>query len=238
MTRRSKETGDLFFDGSGQLRLVDKSAEQQALEKAKVECLGMTFDSEDGYHTKVPHLAIVPSILHYTEPGDIVLDGFAGSGMTGVAAQWCGSAPADYRNQLEAAWSEQGLPKPKWGARRAVLSDLGPAASFIAANYTLPFNVTAFSKAAQRILLDVEKELGWMCGTLHADGKFETYKHAKERKLKLFRTEAVRAGFRAAYEGQDYRTIVTVAAKLPENVLQEDEKLLMYYDVASMRHRR
>ena len=34
------------------------------------------------YHTKVPHLAIVPSILHYTQPGDIVLDGFAGSGMS------------------------------------------------------------------------------------------------------------------------------------------------------------
>jgi len=31
-----------------------------------------------GYHTKVPHLAIVPSILHYTKPGDIVLDGFCG----------------------------------------------------------------------------------------------------------------------------------------------------------------
>ena len=46
-----------------------------------------------GYHTKVPHLAIVPSILHYTEPGDVVLDGFCGSGMTGVAAQWCGAAP-------------------------------------------------------------------------------------------------------------------------------------------------
>jgi DNA modification methylase len=37
----------------------------------------------------VPHLAIVPSILHYTKPRDIVLDGFAGSGMSGVAAQWC-----------------------------------------------------------------------------------------------------------------------------------------------------
>ena len=24
-----------------------------------------------GYHTKVPHLAIVPSILHYTQPGDV-----------------------------------------------------------------------------------------------------------------------------------------------------------------------
>ena len=65
--------------------------------------------------------------------------------------------------------------------------------------------------------------------------EFETYKQSKERKLKLFRTEAVRAGFKAAYDGQDYKTIVSVAAKLPENVLQEDEKLLMYYDVASMR---
>jgi hypothetical protein len=65
--------------------------------------------------------------------------------------------------------------------------------------------------------------------------EFETYKNAKERKLKVFRTEAVRAGFKVAYEGQDYKTIVSVAAKLPENVLQEDEKLLMYYDVASMR---
>ena len=36
-----------------------------------------------GYHTKVPHLAIAPSILHYTQPGDVVLDGFCGSGMTG-----------------------------------------------------------------------------------------------------------------------------------------------------------
>lgn len=49
------------------------------------------------YHTKVPHLAIVPSILHYTEPGDVVLDGFCGSGMTGVAAQLCGSAAAEDR---------------------------------------------------------------------------------------------------------------------------------------------
>ena len=30
-------------------------------------------------------------ILHYTEPGDIVFDGFCGTGMTGVAAQMCGA---------------------------------------------------------------------------------------------------------------------------------------------------
>lgn len=41
------------------------------------------------YHTKVPHKAIMQYILHYTKPGDIVLDGFCGTGMTGVAAQSC-----------------------------------------------------------------------------------------------------------------------------------------------------
>ena len=65
--------------------------------------------------------------------------------------------------------------------------------------------------------------------------EFEEYKETKQRKIKLFRTEAVRAGFKAAYDAGDYRTIVAVAAKLPEKVLQEDEKLLMYYDVASTR---
>jgi hypothetical protein len=65
--------------------------------------------------------------------------------------------------------------------------------------------------------------------------EFQMYRSSPDRKLKVFRTEAVRAGFKSAYEGQDYKTIVSVAAKLPENVLQEDEKLLMYYDVASMR---
>lgn len=104
------------------------------------------------YHTKVPHLAIVPSILHYTDPGDIVLDGFCGSGMTGVAAQWCGVAPAEYRFQLETDRARQGLDKPKWGASRVVLNDLAPAATFIAANYNLLFDVRAFAEAGRRIL--------------------------------------------------------------------------------------
>ena len=124
-----------------------------------------------GYHTKVPHLAIVPSILHYTEPGDLVLDGFAGSGMTGVAAQWCGTAPESYRKALEARWAAEGFDKPRWGARRAVLNDLSPAAGFIAANYTLPFDVDAFAEAGRALLDEVEEELGWMYETLHTDGK-------------------------------------------------------------------
>lgn len=123
------------------------------------------------YHTKVPHLAIVPSILHYTEPGDIVLDGFGGSGMTGVAAQWCGSAPAAYRHELEGEWRKQGKPAPKWGARRVILNDLSPAATFIEANYNVPCNPEELLTEANRLLRKIEAETGWMYETKHTDGK-------------------------------------------------------------------
>ena len=123
------------------------------------------------YHTKVPHRAIIPSILHYTKPGDTILDGFCGSGMTGVAAQWCESAPLDYRAELEARWRQQGWPIPDWGTRHTILGDLSPAATFITANYNTPFDVDAFARSAQALLDDVEEEIGWMYETLHTDGK-------------------------------------------------------------------
>ena len=43
-----------------------------------------------GYLTKVPIAAIQPYIEAFTSPGDVVLDPFAGSGMTGVAAHTLG----------------------------------------------------------------------------------------------------------------------------------------------------
>ncbi len=125
------------------------------------------------YHTKVPHLAIVPSILHFTEPGDIVLDGFAGSGMTGVAAQWCGTAPATYRHQMELEWKKAGQAAPKWGARRIILNDLSPAATFIGANYNIPFDVVAFEREGKRLLKEADQQIGWMYRTLHSDGRTE-----------------------------------------------------------------
>ena len=124
-----------------------------------------------GYHTKVPHLAIVPSILHYTQPGDVVLDGFCGSGMTGVAAQWCDTARPTYRREIEQRWEAEGRNPPTWGARRVILGDLSPAATFIAANYNLPFDVASFRDAAAELLTEVEAEIGWMYETLHTDGR-------------------------------------------------------------------
>lgn len=79
------------------------------------------------YHTKVPYRAIMRYILHYTKPGDVVFDGFCGTGMTGVAAQMCGS------NDYELKFDMTGeLDSPNWGTRRAIISDLSPAATYIA----------------------------------------------------------------------------------------------------------
>jgi inorganic pyrophosphatase len=65
--------------------------------------------------------------------------------------------------------------------------------------------------------------------------EFEEYKAFKGRQLKLFRLEAVRAGFKKAWAERDYLTILDVARKIPEQVLQEDPKLLMWYDQALTR---
>jgi hypothetical protein len=64
--------------------------------------------------------------------------------------------------------------------------------------------------------------------------EFQEYAQGKGR-LKLFRTEAVRAGFKHAWHERDYSLIITVAERLPKSVLQEDPGLLMYYDNALMR---
>ncbi len=124
------------------------------------------------YHTKVPHRAIMRYILHYTDPGDIVLDGFCGTGMTGVAAQLCADKRAveslGYRVRDDGTvLDEKGRPFSRLGPRRAVLIDLCPAATFIAYNYNTPVDPDAFEREARRILQEVEEECGWMYETWH-----------------------------------------------------------------------
>lgn len=127
--------------------------------------------SAHSYHTKVPHKAIMRAILHYTSPGDVVLDGFAGSGMTGVAAQMCGHPDSEFKAEIETECRQERRKPPKWGARSAVLTDLSPAATFIERGYNLPVDVAAFSRAGAELLREVQAELGWMYETLHTDGK-------------------------------------------------------------------
>lgn len=98
------------------------------------------------YHTKSPWHAIKQYIEHYTQPGDIVLDCFTGSGMTGIAAQ-----------------------KAK---RKAVLLDLSPIASFISYNYNVSISKDRFLETGGNILDEIREELGWMLKTKHTNNDF------------------------------------------------------------------
>ena len=144
---------------------------------------GLFYDAHS-YHTKVPHKAIMRYLLHYTNPGDIVFDGFCGTGMTGVAAQMCNDRNVvmelGYQVKLDGTilqeeTNEDG--KKNWvafsklGVRRAVLNDLSPAATFIAYNYNTPVDVAAFEREAKRIFKEVEDVCGWMYEIIHTDGK-------------------------------------------------------------------
>jgi len=91
------------------------------------------------YHTKVPPEGIVPYIEHYTDPGDLVLDPFCGSGMTGVAGLMCG--------------------------RAVILNDLSPAAVHITRNYTTPVDVQLLKREFERIKSETHSEFSWLYGT-------------------------------------------------------------------------
>jgi hypothetical protein len=65
--------------------------------------------------------------------------------------------------------------------------------------------------------------------------EFDQYCAFTGRRLKEFRLEALRAGFRAAWANKGYQTIIDIAKNVPEDALQEDEKLLTLYDLALTR---
>ncbi|EPF6298683.1 DNA methyltransferase [Acinetobacter baumannii] len=137
------------------------------------------------YHTKVPYKAIMRYILHYTNPGDLVFDGFCGTGMTGVAAQMCANKEEveslGYRvnekgeifqevvNELNGKSEWQ--PFSKLGHRYALLNDLSPAGTFIAKSYNASVNIIQLEKKLADILKDFRKENKWMWETYHTDGK-------------------------------------------------------------------
>ena len=64
--------------------------------------------------------------------------------------------------------------------------------------------------------------------------EFQSYLESKG-KLKVFRSEAIRAGFSKLWKDKDYKSIMAVAERLPEQTIQEDPNLLMYYDISLSR---
>ena len=86
------------------------------------------------YLTKVPVAAIRPFVEAFTAPGEIVVDFFAGSGMTGIAAAMSG--------------------------RRASLSDISVLGQHIATGYLTDVPEGAFRKAADHVMQAARTALG------------------------------------------------------------------------------
>ena len=107
--------------------------------------------------SKVPARAIARYILHYTKPGDVVLDGFCGTGMTAVAAQLCTGRTAVAKAEIE-----RDVPNAVWGPRYAIVCDLAPAATFIAANYLHTPAVEDLESRCDRAIEAVRRETEWM----------------------------------------------------------------------------
>ncbi len=116
------------------------------------------------YHTKVPYKAIMRYLMHYTKPGDLVLDGFCGTGMTGLAALMCGNPDVETKVAIE-----QAIGNVEWGKRFAILNDLSPAATFISANYNSPVDKMEFHREAEKILEATRKECAWLYKTKHVN---------------------------------------------------------------------
>lgn len=95
------------------------------------------------YHTKVPPKAIMTYLEHYTNPGETVIDVFCGSGMTGVAAQLCNS-----------------------GARKAILIDLSPYATFLTSNYNNSNSINVISELKE-IIEELSDKYGYLYRTNH-----------------------------------------------------------------------
>ena len=103
-------------------------------------------------------------LLHYTNPGDIVLDGFAGTGMAGIAAQLCENPDKVFALKLE-----NEIPNLKWGARKAILNDISPTAAMISYNYNNKFDEILFKNKANSILEKCKQQIDWMNQTKHAE---------------------------------------------------------------------
>ena len=147
------------------------------------------------YHTKVPHKAIMRYLLHYTQPGELVMDSFCGTGMTGVAAQLCGDRRAveslgyavDDKGTIFERANDHGKTElraiSKLGPRVPILNDLSTIGGFIAYNFNSSIDINELDSETKEITKTVQDKYGWMYQTLHqpTDKQLDAALHLVER---------------------------------------------------------
>ncbi|WP_145414868.1 DNA methyltransferase [Paenibacillus xylanexedens] len=152
---------------------MSKSSYKKLYEKAFPSKRSGNLYNAFSYPTKISPEVIAVFIASHTEPGDIVVDTFGGSGTTGLAAHLC-SAPTP--EVLEIA-KEMDAPV-KWGPRKAVLYELSSLGAFIAKTMCTPPNPEQFLFEAINLLKRVESKFGWMYTLEDPNGKEGFLRHA------------------------------------------------------------
>lgn len=106
------------------------------------------------YPTKISPESIAVYIASMTQPGDVVLDTFNGSGSTGVAALLC-EHPTAYMKKLA---SELGV-SPIWGARNAIGYEIGTYGAFATKTISSRLKAKNFKDAVQDYIKKAKETL-------------------------------------------------------------------------------
>lgn len=128
-------------------------------------------------------------ILHYTNPGDVIFDGFCGSGMTGVAAQLCSDPntikslgyKVDGSGLIFEETADGAMKRiSQLGFRKTILADISPAATFISHNYNKKSDVLKFQRNATSLLKSLIRDFQWAFVTF-ADLETKMYDQLSSR---------------------------------------------------------
>lgn len=124
------------------------------------------------YPTKINPMAVMACVLAHTQPGDVVFDGFAGSGATGLAATLCGRPDEKTQVSLQSR-----VPILEWGERNAVLYDLSELAAFVSTSLLNPPDPVDFERCANELLNELRSQLSWMYAAEAPDGSAGEARH-------------------------------------------------------------
>lgn len=125
------------------------------------------------YPTKISPEAIAVYIAAHTEPGATVLDAFAGSGTTGIAALLCDRPTPEMMRIAESLGVQ-----PRWGPRQAHLFELGVLGSFVSETLCHPPEPETFAEAVDELCLQAQEMLGWLYEAKDETGRAGVLRHA------------------------------------------------------------
>ena len=127
---------------------------------------GGAFYNTFPYPTKISPEAIAVYIASATNPEDTVLDTFAGSGSTGIAALL---AEHPTEKMIETASNPD--VEPVWGKRNAVLYEIGTYAAFATKTITNRLKAKEYTVAVEDFIMRAEKLVSELYAAKSPDGK-------------------------------------------------------------------